>query len=183
MSAVRKRGFSLLEVLAVVLILGTLGLAAVISLRPAGALCVDSASQVVGEALRFARSEARRHGEPRAFRVLPAAGSIEVFEPDPAAATTAFGASVNDPLTKRAYQVDLRDLPGCARIAIADTPPPFAYTGLAGQRTSVAFDERGEPYLLDSGVRRALSSGQVDLQLDEESRAIQLSSIGRVTLP
>ena len=98
-----SRGFTLAETLVVVVLIGILALAAVPLLSSQNPTKLDMAAAEVGNALRFAISEAERSGgcvyvdgsAPGHLRVYSSAGC----------ASSGWGA-LSDPLTKRALDLD-----------------------------------------------------------------------------
>lgn len=177
-----NRAFTLVEVLAVVLILAIVGLGA--TLFSGGAnrdLALEASAREVAEALRFARSEALRVGAPRGVEVLGAPGRVDVFEPNLAGGSIGGSTLLTDPLSKHPYSFLVSEAPGAKRVRITDLVATFEFAGL-GRRPRVLFDAQGIPFYLQTGARHPLTSAQVTLGLDGAQRLVRLSPVGRVTV-
>jgi len=98
-----SRGFTLLETLVVALLIGILALAAVPLLSSQNPTKLDMAAAEVGNALRFAISEAGRSGGC-VYVDGSAPGHLRVYSS--ASCATSGSAAVSDPLTKRALDLD-----------------------------------------------------------------------------
>lgn len=171
------QGFTLLETLLVVTLIGILALAAIPMLSSPDPTRLDAAAAEVRNALRFAISEAQRTG---GYVLVDgsAAGHLRVFNSNASGASLA---AVIDPLTKRALDVD------------ASGPVPLAQIEMTPQ-----FFGGGDPYTrlligpgtqlqaFDGGTNKgALQAGSgIALTLGEQSVTVALHEItGRVTLP
>ncbi len=99
-----SRGFTLLETLVVALLIGILALAAVPLLSSQNPTKLDMAAAEVGNALRFAISEAERSGVC-VYVDGSAPGHLRVYSS--ASCATSGWAAVSDPLTMRALDLDL----------------------------------------------------------------------------
>jgi prepilin-type N-terminal cleavage/methylation domain-containing protein len=99
------RGFTLAEMLVVVVILGIVAVAAVPMLMVSETR-LDAAGQEVGNALRFAVNEVRRTGGYVLVDVETQPGRLLIVRSDAAAAR---GSDVIDPVTKRAMDIAVTD--------------------------------------------------------------------------
>src|SRR5712691_6938794 len=102
-SAQSSRGFTLLETLVAVVLIGIVALAAVPLLSSQNPTKLNVAAAEVGNALRFAISEAGRINGC-AWVVGSVPGHLQVFS-SAGCASSGWGV-VSDPLTKRALDVD-----------------------------------------------------------------------------
>ena len=172
-----SRGFTLLETLVVALLIGILALAAVPLLSSQNPTKLDMAAAEVGNALRFAISEAGRSGgcvyvdgsAPGHLRVYSSAGC----------AISGLGV-VNDPLTKRALDLDTSGPAFSGQVSMAAKffLGGTAYTRLLiGPGTLMVFDGVSTLGALQAGSGIVLTLGQqsVTVALNETT--------GRVTLP
>ena len=78
----RSHGVTLVELLVVVSILGVVALVAIPDFSSSNPQTLDLAAEEFANAMRFARSEAIRTGEPRGFRQPADTKRIRVFRPD-----------------------------------------------------------------------------------------------------
>ena len=171
------RGFTLVEALIVVVLVGIVALATIPVLRSQDPARLDAAAAEVGNVLRFAISEANRSG---GYLLVDASnpGHLRVLNSNAAGAMLA---PVRDPLTRNALELD------------ASTRP------WAGQVSLVArFYQGGTPYsqllispgpqlqVIDAGVNRGpLQSGSgVMVTLGSLSALVTIAeSTGRVGIP
>jgi len=102
-----SRGFTLLETLVVVVLIGIVALAAVPLLSSQNPTKLDVAAAEVGNALRFALSEVERIGGGCVWvdgSIVP--GHLRVFSSATCSSNSSGWVVVTDPLTKRALDVD-----------------------------------------------------------------------------
>ena len=99
----RSRGFTIAELLVVILIMGIIA-GAVVPMLGASDVKLDVAGEEVGNALRFALSESKRTGGYVLVDAGTAPGRVLILNSD---VTAARGADVVDPLTKRAMDIDV----------------------------------------------------------------------------
>ena len=177
---VRQKGFTLVEMLIVVIIAGlvaTLGL----SLLSTGDVSkLDLAiSEVVG-ALRFARSEAIRTGEAHGAIATVADQSVRVYRLDESGPLPVATYDVYHPVTKKLYELQLDS--GLDFVGVKLEVSAFNYVGVGTAIDSVGFNASGTP-TYNSGVVRLLTDGGIQLGLGQQSRDIDVAPItGRVTL-
>jgi len=173
-----SRGFTLLETLVVALLIGILALAAVPLLSSQNPTKLDMAAAEVGNALRFAISEAGRSGGC-VYVDGSAPGHLRVYSS--ASCATSGSAAVSDPLTKRALDLDTSG-PAFFSGQVSMAPRFFlggtAYTRLLiGPGTLLVLDGVSTLGALQAGSGIVLTLGQqsVTVALNETT--------GRVTLP
>ncbi len=180
----RCHGFTILELLIVVIIIGMLGALAAPTLRSGDPERLDSAAVQLAEALRFARSEAIRTGDVHGVRIEHASERFTVGKSDlsvqPFAST---GEIIRHPLTLQLYDVYLDQAPNTG-ITIANTSEVFDYAGL-GTRRQVAFTPDGMPVYPRplAGETYHLADGNIRLRLGLQERTVTLHPYtGRVTV-
>ena len=174
-----ERGYSLLELLAVVIILGIAASVAIPDISTTNPNKLDLAAEEIAQAMRFARSEAVRTGEPRGFRQQTTEKRIRVFRPDTSASPWPLNYDVYHPVSKKLYDVDLDTHP----FAQADSlNHNRIYRGTCNKPGSVYFDSSGIPRCTDPETV-LLEQFDVTLTLGSHTRVVSLSAItGRVTV-
>ncbi len=183
-----SRGFTLLETLVAVVLIGIVALAAVPLLSSQNPTKLDVAAAEVGNALRFALSEVERiAGCAWVEGSVP--GHLQVYS-SAACNKNAWGA-VSDPLTKRALDVDTSGPAFSGQVSIA---PKFFYGGTAYTQLLIVGAGVVSPgtqlYVYDSSTSPPTQKGPlgpgsgVVLTLGPQSVMVALNEItGLVTLP
>ncbi|MGI9203365.1 MAG: pilus assembly FimT family protein [Woeseiaceae bacterium] len=175
----REHGYSLIELVAVITVLGLVAAIAVPSVSSTDSRKLDLAASEVAEAIRFARSEAIRLGEPRGFRQQVADKRIRVFSLDMSVSPPARIFDVRHPISKQLYDVDLDDHSLAAADSITRTA---TWRGACNQQGRMYFDANGTPWCSDP-ENVLLDKFAVTLTLGQISRVVTLDGIsGRVTV-
>ena len=175
----RQAGFSLLELLAVVIILGIMAVALVPDSAPTNQQKLDIAVQEFAAAMRFARSEAIRLGEPRGFRQQSSPMRIRVFRADTGTVPWTPIYDVRHPLSKQLYGLDLNAHPMDSVDSIAHNR---VYRGSCNQAGVVHFDGQGIPRCTDPETV-LLEQFELTFTLGNHSRLLRLDGIsGQVSL-
>ncbi len=171
-------GFSLVEVVLVLSLLGLAALVVVPAAQPGRDLALESAAGEVADAMRFARSEALRTGEPHGFRTVASPDRIQVYRVDPGTNPPTPIYDVRHPLTRRPYDVALADLAKGATLTRTTT-----WTGTCNAPTYVNFDAEGSPRCGDP-MAVLLETGRLTLSQGGASRDVVLRGpVGRVVAP
>lgn len=161
----------------VVAILGVVAVVAIPDLRSGDDGKLDLAAQVVASAMRFARSEAMRTGEPYGFRQQSGAKRIRVFRPDTSASPWVLNYDVYHPVSKQLYDVDLDTHPFAYADSLSRTP---SFKGTCNINGNVYFDGNGIPRCADPDTI-LLEQFDVTLTLGPHTRIVTLDGItGRV---
>ncbi|UTW07130.1 pilus assembly FimT family protein [Pseudomonas benzenivorans] len=174
------RGLSLVELLAVVAILGGLALVALPGLSAGDPEKLDRAAAEVAAAIRFARAEAQRTGIEHGVELNPGTQQLRLYRLDTGGGPTAVY-DVRHPLDKRFYQLSFGSAPllGGVRLQSAQ----FLYQGSATARSLVGFIAGGQPSHNDAGTQRLLSSGTAVLSYRGRQRTLLVTPLsGRVTV-
>ncbi len=177
----RRAGFSMIEVLLVVLLLGVMALAMQPALTAAEPPQVDLVAEEVASALRLARSEAMRTGMPHAVRVDPASDEVDLFLADLSGGGVAVLQYAVHPLRKHPFRLVTHEVGGSRAVEVLNATAPFDFVGL-GRRTVVAFEADGRPRHVDGGTRYRLQSGSVEVGRGGFTRQVTLSPVGRITV-
>jgi len=174
-----ESGFSFAELLAVITILGIVAAVAIPDLSTSDPTRLDLAAEEIAQAMRYARSEAVRSGEPHGFRQQSGAKRIRVFRPDISTSPWTLKYDVYHPVSKQLYDVDL-DTHAFAR---ADNlSHTRVYRGTCNRKTNVYFDSSGTPRCTDPETV-LLEQFDVTLTLGDHTRVVSLHSLtGRVSV-
>jgi type II secretion system protein H len=175
----RQRGYSLPELLAVVMILGIVAVVAVPDISTTNPDQLELAAEEFAQAMRYARSEAIRTGEPRGFRQNASNNRIRVFRPDTSTSPWTLIYDVYHPVSKKFYDIDLDAHPFAEVSSVSNNR---IYRGVCNTPSNVYFDNSGVPRCSDPETV-LLDQYDVTLTLGGHSRTVTLHSItGRVTV-
>ena len=175
----RQAGYTLTELIIVVTILAIVAAIAVPATASNESERLELAAQEIAAAMRFARSEALRTGEPHGFRQQSSAKRIRVFRLDQGTSPATPIYDVYHPVDKQLYDFDLN----LQSLAAADSLSRTAvFRGTCNQQGNVYFDANGTPWCADPGTV-LLDTFEVDLIMGSSRRTVILDDItGRVTV-
>jgi prepilin-type N-terminal cleavage/methylation domain-containing protein len=175
----RSHGVTLVELLVVVSILGVVALVAIPDFSSSNPQTLDLAAEEFANAMRFARSEAIRTGEPRGFRLPADKERIRVFRPDTGTSPWTLNFDVYHPISKQLYDIRLNTHPFAYADSIDRT---FNYQASCNQPGNVYFDRNGIPRCTNPETV-FLEQLNLTLTLGAHTRNITLHGItGRVTV-
>jgi type II secretion system protein H len=174
-----QQGITYIEIILVVIILGIIAAVAMPNLSSTDPGKLDLAAQEFANAMRFARSEAIRVGEPRGFSQHSSQKRIRVFRPDTGSSPWTLNYDVYHPINKKLYDIQINSHP----FATADTlSRNSVYLGTCNNQGNIFFDSNGTPWCADP-ENILLRQFDITLILDSHSRVVTLHSItGRVTV-
>ena len=179
MKELRSHGVTLVELLVVLAILGVAAAVAVPSLSSSDPQTLDLAAEEFANAMRFARSEALRTGEPRGFRQKSSNKRIRVFRPDTSTSPWTLNYDVYHPVSKQLYDIKLDTHPFAAADSVVRNR---TYRGTCNTPRNVYFDSTGIPRCADPETV-LLDWFDVTLTLGPHTRVVTLHGItGRVTI-
>jgi len=174
-----EHGFTLVELLIVVIILGVAATVAIPDLSTTNTSKLDLAAAEIAGAMRFARSESMRQGVPRAFRQQASQKRIRVFRPDTSVSPWDPVFDVYHPLSKQLYDIDLDDH---SFAAADDVTNNAVYRGSCNSIGNIYFDVNGTPWCTDPETV-LLDYLEVTLTAGRHTRIVKLHGItGRVTV-
>ena len=175
-----QRGYTMLELMAVVAIVAVLAAVALPSLRPSLAGKLDLAAAQVAEAIRFARSEAIRTGTPTYVEIDRNTDRLLVAEANLAGATVVAGTTLRHPIDKKLLDIILSS--AATTSGVEFTNDPFDYPSGSDQ-PGVVFNGQGLPFHKAGGTQQPLRLGEVELALDDLQRTVLVApTTGRVTI-
>ena len=174
-----EQGFSLVELLIVVTILGIAASVAIPDISTTNISQLELAAEEMAEAMSFARSEAKRTGLPHGFRQQSSAKRIRVFRADTTVSPWLPIYDVYHPISKKLYDIDLETHPFASVGAITRTP---TFRGTCNINGNIYFDGNGTARCLDPETV-LLEKFTVTLTLNKHTRMVALFGItGRVTV-
>ena len=179
MSGREQRGYTLVELVIVVTVLALIAAIAVPSLSSMPQKDLDLAADEFAAAMRFARSESIRTGEPYGFRRQSGPKRIRVFRLDQGTSPATLVYDVYHPIDKQLYDIDL-NLQALANADLLNRTAVFR--GACNQEGNIYFDGNGTPWCADPGTT-LVESFEVDLTSGVNNLTVTLDAItGRVTV-
>ena len=140
----RQQGYTLLELVIVVTVLGIIAAVAIPSMSPETDRRLDLAAEQVASAIRFARSEAIRTGEGHGITVSQVTQTVTVKKYDISVAPISTLGTLTHPTAKQPYDFNVNTNSATEGVAISNSSDVFDY-GSEGRRRSLLFDARGTP--------------------------------------
>lgn len=181
---VRSQGFTVTELLVVVIIIGLLAVVATPALRSTDPNKVDLAAAQLAEALRFARSEAMRTGQVHSVRIRKGDNAFAAEKTDLSVEPAIAEFVLRHPVTKQLIERDLDDPGPISGVQLSGNEDPFDYAGL-GKRERLMFDANGQPIYMKptAGETYHLTSGNISLKLGDRQLQVRVAPYtGRVTI-
>ncbi len=174
-----QRGYTLVELSLVVLILGIMAATVIPNFISPDPGRLHLAAQEYADAMRFARSEAMRLRVPFGFSQDSASKRIRVFRAATNAEPWTETYNVYHPLNKKIYDIRIDQHP----FAGADTAIALSqYRGTCNKVDSVYFDADGVPRCLDPQTV-LLERYDITLEAGDQQRVVSLEPIpGQVTI-
>ena len=179
----RERGYSLPELLAVVIILGIAAAVAIPDISTTNPNRLDLAAEEIAQAIRFARSESLRTGEIHGVEISQNTQRVVAYRADLTTTPVSIAAILYHPVSKQQldYEVDTGTMTD--GVSIINAQDPFLYA--TGRRKQLLFDTTGVPIWIvnATGSTYILQDGSVQLSYGGDDRTVQVAQItGRVTV-
>jgi len=173
-------GYTLIELLIVVGLIGLIAAAAVPALFSDDEGTLDRAADRLASAFRFAHAEAIRTGQPHGVIADQSSQFVKIYRLDDTVNPPVVHYDVYDPLSKQLY--DLRF--DTESLAPSISSIYFKFQGFWQPQSFLGFaGATGTPKYNDSGTIRMLESGYIRLSHDGVTRTISVSPLtGRVTV-
>ena len=175
----RSHGVTLVELLVVITLLGIVAVVALPDFRSGELYRLELAAREFAEAMRFARGEAIRTGEPHGFRQASGPKRIQVFRPDISTTPWTLNYDVYHPVSKQLYDIELDTHPFAAADSVTHNR---VYRGSCNIDNNVYFDNTGTPWCVDPETV-LLQQFELTLTLGGHTKVVTLHGItGRVTV-
>ncbi len=172
-------GYTLTELVIVIGLLALLVAVAVPGISSSEQEELDLAAAEFAAAIRFARSESIRTGEPHGFRFLTNQYRIRVFRTDTSGTLWTWIWDVYHPIEKGLYDYTLPPELAVAPQPVVHTP---IYRGTCNRQGAIYFDSNGTPRCLEPETV-LLESYRLDFTGGQAAAAVTLDGItGRVTV-
>jgi len=176
----RQAAYTLTELMIVVTILAIVAAIAVPAFGPSDSEAqADRVAEEFAAAIRYARGESIRTGEPHGFRFLTNQYRIRVFSADTSGTPWTWVWDVYHPVSKQLY-----DYTFPADLAVTTTPVAhtYVYRGTCNRNGVIYFDANGTPWCLEPETV-LLDSYQRDFDTGGAQITVRLDGItGRVTV-
>ncbi len=175
----RQGGLTLIELVVVISVIAIIAAIAYPALPTDNSKELDAAAAQFAAAMRFARTESMRTGEPHGFRFLTNQYRIRVFSADTTGSPWAWVWDVYHPIDKQLFDYTFPpELTGSSPPVTHD----FTYRGTCNTQAVIYFDGNGTPWCLDPETV-LLESYRLDLVAGSNQRSVSLDGItGRVTV-
>lgn len=172
-------GYSLLELTLVVLILGIMAAAVIPSFFSSDSSRLDLAAEIQAEAMRYARAEAQRRGQPMGFRQQNAQKRMRVYSLDTGTAPWTVIYDVYHPVSKKLWDIRLDEHPFAYADAVTTNK---VFRGSCNTVSNVYFDEHGIARCANPETV-PVELYEVTLTLGGDSRTVSLDGFsGKVTI-
>jgi len=175
----RSRGFTLVEIVAVVAVLAIAGLVLIPTLNPSQPYKLDLVASQIAESIRFAQGEALRTQTPYGVEIDTATNRFRVFRDTSALIPPTPVFDVYHPVSKTFYDLDLEANSATSGVQIAAAP---VWIGACTRPDRLGFDAHGTPRCGEPWNIR-LQTSRLTVTYQGHTRTIVIDGeVGRVTV-
>ena len=174
-----QSGVSLLELTLVVAILSVLAMIVVPQFSSTDPTQLDLAAEIQAEAMRYARTEAMRRGEPIGFRQQNAQKRMRVYSLDTNTTPWTVVYDQYHPISKKLWDIKLDDHPFAAADSVSTAKD---FRGTCNTAANIYFDANGIARCANPETV-AVASYVITLTLEDYTRTVTLDGFsGKVTV-
>ena len=178
-----QSGYSLPELLAVVIILGIAASVVIPDISTTSPNKLDLAAEEIAQAIRYVRNESLRTGEIHGIEISQNTQRVIAYRADLTTTPVSMASIHYHPVSKQIldYEVDVSTMTD--GVSITNTQDPFLYA--TGRRKNLLFDATGTPIWIvnSTGSTYMLQDGTVQLSHGGDDRTVRVAQItGRVTV-
>ncbi len=182
-------GFTFVELIAVIAILGIVSITAMPSSSPQLHFQLQLAAKKIANAIRFAREQSINTKKPYGV-LIDTAGSygigqeVFVYKMDTSSVPYTVGAVQRMPISKQLYQFDVSNAEPHTSVSISNTSKPFSYDSLTTSKDHLQFNTWGTPIFYDNSIAKYLTSqATITLRAAQITMSVKVDSVtGRVTI-
>jgi prepilin-type N-terminal cleavage/methylation domain-containing protein len=176
----RQRGFTLLELMIVVFILSVTAAVAIPNLSTTDPYKLDKASSELADAIRFARAEAIRIGEPIGVWYFSSTSSFALYRVVYVLGLPVPVYDIRHPVDKKLYSLDYSANGNQAPVKLNSVT--LHYGGDTTNREYISFDKHGTPRYLSGSTYQMLDTASIVLGYAGQTRTVNVSPmVGRVS--
>ena len=174
-----ETGYTLVELVITITIIAVIAAIAVPAFSSNSDQRLQEVASEFAAAMRFARAESIRTGQPHGFRFLVNQYRIRVFNADTSGSPWTWIWDVYHPLDKQLYDYTFpADLAG-APVPVEHVP---SYHAICDRQGAIYFDANGTPWCLEPETA-LLESYRLDFNTGDAQMSVSLDGItGRVTV-
>ena len=172
-----KNGYTLVELMVVVAILGVIALITIPNLSSGNSVKLDLVAKEIADATRFARTEAIRTGTPHGINTSTASDRVRVYRLPSLFPTY----DVRHPVDKKLYDIRFENDSRMAGVDMLSAS--FDFDGTFSSSTYLGFSSDGIPKYTSFGTDYMLVSADITLGLGNDQRVVSIAPMtGRVSV-
>ncbi len=181
-SLARQRGYTLTELIVVVVIIAFGASIALPSVEPSEEARLQQAAKLLDDAIQFARSEAIRSGLDHGVSFDKGQQRVRLYYLSSGfLGIPQLNYVIRDPVTRNLYDFDLDEHPAFRNIELESVDLYFEGSGT--NRSNLGFNSEGAPKYEVAGRDRLLTNGQFVLSLGSSRKTLTINPVtGRGTI-